>query len=175
MLYIEIKWLKVIFTFLQVWSFRNILFVFVQLEDCWYKQDPKLSKVSSLTESWSISTQHIPIYISPPHCVLSSPAVTLLSVLQCFRAAHPYRNDLLRDLEALSAMPVLFAEGLCHFMWNNKERWQSVGLTVLLLKALMAERIQNLRTEKKRIVTCRVKPSLLVRWWGGMESKKSLW
>lgn len=36
-------------------------------------------------------------------------------------AVHPYRNDLLRGLEIQSARPQLFGEGLCHFMWNNKE------------------------------------------------------
>lgn len=154
----------------------------VRLEDCWYKQDPQLSKVSSKTESWSISTQHIPIYISPSHRVLSSPPLSLrCPSYSAFRAAHPCRNDLLGDLEALSAMLRLFGEGLRHFVWNNKERWQSVVLTVLLffffLKAPVAELHgeKNLHDEMKRTVSCGVKPSLLVRWWGGMGNKKSLW
>lgn len=123
-------------------------------------------------KSWSISTLHIPIYIFPSHRVLSSPAVTLLSILQRFRAAHPCRNDLLWDLEALSAVLRLFGEGLRHFMWNSKEWWQSVVPTVLLLKALIAECTQNLHAEMKGTVTCRVQPSLLVWWWGGMGEQK---
>lgn len=140
----RIKW---IYSIIQLYRISQI---FLQLEDRWYKQDPKLSKVFSLKESQSISNQHTPIYISLPYCVLSSPAVTLLSVLQCFRAAHPYRNDLLRDLKTLSAMPQLFGEGLHHFVWNNKVWWQSVVPTVPLLQALIASAYRTFTPRWKR-------------------------
>lgn len=43
---------------------NNFFVVIVQLQDCWFRQDPNLSKVSALRESSSISIQHIPIYVS---------------------------------------------------------------------------------------------------------------
>lgn len=149
--------------------------IFVQSGDCWYKQHPQLSKVSAVTKSWSISTQHIPIYIFPPHCVVSPLLSLCWPSCGAFGLLIPIVMTSSGTLEALSAVPRLFGEGLHHFMWNNKAWWQSVVPTVLLLKAPKAECIQNPHAEMKRTVTCRVKPSLLVRWWGGMESKKSLW
>lgn len=95
-------------------------------------------------------------------------------------AAHPHRNDLLGDPEALSAMARLLGEGLCHFMWNNKEQWQSAVPAVLSLKALIVKRVH---THTKKTFTARWKGQQLSGWsplfWcdNGVvaESRKSLW
>lgn len=133
---------------------------FFEVKDCWFKQVQTAKIFFSLKESWSSPTQHIPIYSFPPHCVLSSPPVTLLSVLQSFELLIPIVMTSSGSWRHCLRWPRLFGEGLCHFMWNNKEQWQSVVLNVLLMKALIAECTQNLHTEMKREATFRVMPSL---------------
>lgn len=69
----------------------------------------KMSKLYSSREHWYIPTEHIPIYLLPPTMCL----VTLLSIMLCFLAAHPCRNDPPRDLKLPSELLARWLPTLC--------------------------------------------------------------